>query len=213
MRCLLIIAVLFSSSSAFAQKKEEINFSDALQIDSSEYFLIPRLVDESNKDQYSKGKGYTLWGNYSDIYFYNTKTNQTKKLFEGKLALIAPFMIKRYSYYTTEREPDLTNNILPKHILFLVRTDDFNGGKALDSDDPSYLYISTKTGDNLRQITPGGFHVISWTISKDKKTILVKGKNDKNKNKKFGNGDDELYYRVDLDDDISKIQHHPINLQ
>ena len=213
MRCPLIIAVLFSSLSAFAQKKEEINFSDALQIDSSEYFLIPRLVDESNKDQYGKGKGYTLWGNYSDIYFYNTKTNQTKKPFEGKLVLIAPFMTKRYSYYTTEREPDLTNNILPKHILYSARTDDFNGDKALDSDDPSYLYISTKTGDNLKQITPDGFHVISWTVSKDRKTILVKGKNDKNKNKKFGNGDDELYYRIDLDDDISKIQYYPINLQ
>ena len=32
-------------------------------------------------------------------------------------------------------------------------------------------------------------------------------------NKKFGNGDDELYYWIDLDDDISKIQCSPINLQ
>jgi len=214
MRCLLtVILVLFYSLSTLAQKKEEINFSDALQIDSSEYFLIPRLVDESNKDQYGKGKGYTLWGNYSDIFFYNTKTNQTKKLFEGKLALIAPFMTRRNYYYATEKEPDLTNNILTKHILYSARTDDFNGDKALDSDDPSYLYISNKTGSNLRQITPNGFHVISWTVSKDRKTILVKGQNDKNNNKKFGNGDDELYYRVDLDDDISKIQCSPINLQ
>jgi hypothetical protein len=214
MRYLLaIISVLLCSLSAFAQKKEEINFSDALQIDSSEYFIIPRLVDESNKDQYGKGKGYTLWGNYSDIFFYNTKTNQTKKLFEGKLAIIAPLMTKRYSYYAIEKEPDLTNNILPKHILYLVRIDDFNGDRALDSDDPSYLYVSNKTGSDLRQITPAGFHVMSWTVSKDKKTILVKGRNDKNKNKKFGNGDDELYYRVDLDDDISKIQCYPINLQ
>ena len=75
-----------------------------------------------------------------------------------------------------------------------------------------YLYISTKTGDNLRQITPKGFYVISWTLSKDKKMILVKGKNDKNKNKKFGNGDDELYYRIDLDDDISKINCYQINM-
>jgi hypothetical protein len=214
MRCLLIaIPVLFYSLTTFAQKKEEINFSDAFQVDSSEYFLITRLVDESNKDQYGKGKGYLLLGNYSDIFFYNSKTNQTKKLFEGKLVLIAPFMARRYSYYTTEREPDLTNNILSNHILYSARTDDFNGDKALDSDDPSYLYISAKTGDNLRQITPVGFHVISWTVSKDKKTILVKGQNDKNKNKKFGNGDDELYYRIDLDDDISKIRFYPINLQ
>ncbi|HEU4859043.1 MAG TPA: hypothetical protein VFT15_04370, partial [Chitinophagaceae bacterium] len=75
-----------------------------------------------------------------------------------------------------------------------------------------YLYVSTKTGDNLKQITPKGFYVLSWTLSKDKKMILVKGKNDKNNNKKFGNGDDELYYRIDLDDDISKIQCYQINM-
>lgn len=129
------------------------------------------------------------------------------------MAIIAPFTTRRYSYYVTEKEPDLTNNILPKHILYSVKTEDFNGDRALDSDDPSYLYISSKTGNDLRQITPAGFHVISWTVSKDRKTILVKGQNDKNNNKKFGNGDDELYYRVDLDDDISKIRCSPINLQ
>jgi hypothetical protein len=75
-----------------------------------------------------------------------------------------------------------------------------------------YLYISTRTGDDLRQITPKGLNVLSWTLSKDKKMILVKVQNDKNRNKKFGNGDDQLYYRIDLDDDISKIQCYQINM-
>jgi hypothetical protein len=213
MRCTLtlVITVLFFSI-ASAQKKDEINFSDAFQLDSSEYFLIPRLLDDSNKDQFDKGKGYVLWGNYTDILFYNTKTNQVRKLFEGKSALIAPFLQKRNSYYSQEKEPDLTNNILPRLIIYSVRSDDFNGDKVLDSDDPSYLYVSTKTGEQLKQITPNGFHVISWTVSKDKKIILVKGQNDKNKNKKFGNGDDQLYYRIDLNDDISKIQCYQVNL-
>jgi hypothetical protein len=200
------------ASTLFAQKKEEIAFSDAYQIDNSEYFLIPRLLDDSNKDQFDKGKGSVLWGNYTDIIFYNTKTDQSKKLFEGKLALIAPFLTKRNSYYSTEKEPDVTNNILPHHIIYSARVEDFNGDKVIDSDDPAYLFVSNKTGDKLRQITPAGFHVISWTVSKDKKIILVKGQLDKNKNKKFGNGDDQVYYRVDLDDDISKIQCNPVNL-
>jgi len=75
-----------------------------------------------------------------------------------------------------------------------------------------YLYISSKTGDNLKQITPKGFNVVSWTLSKDKKMILVKGQNDKNGNKKCGNGDDEVYYRIDLNDNIAKIQCYQINL-
>lgn len=209
---LTAINVLLLSVTIVAQKKEEIVFSDAFQIDSSEYFLIPRLLDDATKDQYDKGRGYVLWGNYTDVIFYNTKNNQSKKLFEGRLVLIAPFLTKRNSYYSTEKEPDVSNNILPHHIIYSVRTEDFNGDRTIDSDDPSYLFVSTKTGDNLRQITPGGFHVLSWIVSKDKKTILVKGQNDKNKNKKFGNGDDQLYFRIDLSEDISKIQCYPINL-
>jgi hypothetical protein len=57
-----------------------VNFSDPFQIDSSEYYLIPELVDNDNKDAYGKGVGYLSWGDYIDIYFYNSTTKQTKKL-------------------------------------------------------------------------------------------------------------------------------------
>lgn len=207
-----LLLISFLSSASFAQKKEEINFSDPFQLDSSEYFLIPELVGSDNKDVYGKGVGYLNWGDYMDIYFYNSNTKQTKKLFDKQLALIQSFSKREY-YYDKGRESERPANILPKHIIYLARTENFNGDNALDSQDPVYLYISTKTGDNLTQITPKGFFVISWTLSKDKKMILVKGMNDKNKNKKFGNGDDELYYRVDLDDDISKINCYQIDLR
>src|SRR5436190_1264055 len=91
-------------------------------------------------------------------------------------------------------------------------SENFNGDKSLNSDDPVYLFLSTKTGDNLKQITPQGFHVYSWTVSKDKKMILVKGKADKNGDKKFGQGDDDIYYRIDLNTDISKIKCEPISM-
>lgn len=205
---LLISSICFASS---AQKKEEVNFSDPFQIDSSEYFLIPLLVDEDNKQAYGKGVGLLPWGDYIDVYFYNSTTNQTKKVFGDQLALIQSFNPRRY-YYERDKEPEIPANILSSQVVYIARTDDFNGDKALDSHDPLYLYISTKTGDNLRQITPKGFNVLSWTLSKDKKMILVKVQNDKNKNKKFGNGDDQLYYRIDLNDDISKIQCYQVNM-
>ena len=198
---------------SYGQKKDEINFSDPLQVDSSEYFLIPKLIDNDNQQAYGKGKGYVPWGNYSDIFFYNAQTNQSKKLFSEQLALIVPFFARR-SYYDTDnnKAKETPANLLPKHIVYLARTENFNGDNALDTEDPIYLYISTKTGENLKQITPKGFNVITWTISKNNQLILVKGENDKNNNKKFGNGDDELYYRIDLNEDISKIKCYQINL-
>ena len=206
---LFLISIISSTSSA--QKKDEVNFSDPFQIDSSDYYLIPELVDNDNKDAYGKGIGLFNWGDYIDIYCYNSTTKQTTKLFDKQLALIQSFN-KRDYYYYRGKETEIPANILPRHIVYLARTENFNGDNALDNQDPVYLYISTKTGDNLTQVTPKGFYVISRTISKDKKMILVKGKNDKNNNKKFGNRDDELYYSIDLDDDISKIQCYQINM-
>ncbi|HRE37292.1 MAG TPA: hypothetical protein PK092_02525 [Chitinophagaceae bacterium] len=209
---LVAVAAVLLCLSAAAQKKEEVLFSDPYQIDSSDYFLVPRMIDDLNAAAYGKGKGYLPWGNYSDIVFYNSETNQSKKLFGDKLALINTFSQRRnYYYYDESREKEIPANILRHHIIYLVRTENFNNDGGLDTDDPVYLYISTKTGDNLRQITPGGFHVLSWTVSKDQKMILVKGQNDKNGNKKFGQGDDQLYYRIDLEDDVSKIRCYPLN--
>src|SRR6185295_11251926 len=94
---LLFLAITLCSYS-FGQKKDEINFSDPFQIDSSDYFLIPRLIDDKNEDAYGKGKGYLPWGNYNDIYFYNSKTNETKKLFGSTLAIISTFSPRRYYY-------------------------------------------------------------------------------------------------------------------
>jgi len=50
------ILFAFVSTAGLAQKKDEINLSDPYQIDSSEYFIIPRLVDNDNKEEYGKGK-------------------------------------------------------------------------------------------------------------------------------------------------------------
>jgi hypothetical protein len=202
---------LLLSLQASAQKGDEVNFTDAIQLDSSEYFLIPKLLDDNAPSVYGKGKGYVMWGNYSDIFFYNSATGTTKKLFGPTLSLIVPFHPRVYYGYGV-KPPDTPPNFLPRHIVYLARTENFNGDNALDSDDPVYLYLSTRSGEQLKQITPKGMNVLSWIISRDKKFLLVKVQQDKNGNKKFGNGDDELYYRVDLADDIAQVKCYQIVL-
>lgn len=211
---LLAILLQLLSPGAFAQKKDDINYSQAFQLDSTEFFIIPRVVDNDDQQDYGKGKGYFMWGNYRDVIFYNSKTNQSKKVFGDQLALIQPFFKTRNAYYygSDDDKLDKSDNILPEHIIYLARTENYNKDNALDSDDPLYLYISSRNGENLKQITPQAMHVLSWTVSKDNKMILLRIMSDKNGNKKFGNGDDESYYRIDLDVDISKIKCYQISL-
>jgi hypothetical protein len=205
----LAVFILFAQSIA-AQKKAELNLSDAMQVDSSDYFIIPRLVDSYDRSLYGNGKGYMPWNNYSNIYFYNTTTNESKKLFGNTLVLIVPFITGNFS---KDPSPQYPANLLDKHIVYLARTENYNRDNAIDSQDPVYFYISDKTGNNLKQITPQGMNVVSWVTSKDRKIILVKLQIDKNGNRKFGEGDDDVYYRIDLKDDISQIEARQVKLQ
>lgn len=204
----LHVFLMLVSVSSFSQKKTEINYTEAFQIDSSEFYLIPELIDGDNRNSY--GKIWNTWGNYSNVHIYDAKNNTVKKVFDKQTVLIETFF--KRDYYQQTGKDKVSENLLPDHIVYLVRTDNFNKDNTLDNDDPAYLFISKRSGDSLTQITPNSFHVMSWTLSVDKKMILVRGKFDKNGNKKFGNGDDDSYYRIDLNDDISKIKCYPIYL-
>jgi hypothetical protein len=96
------------------------------------------------------------------------------------------------------------------YIIYLARTDEYNKDGVIDDDDPIYLFVSTKTGENLKQITPNGMNVTSWKITRDGKTIIVTIQNDKNSDKKF-NDEDEIIYQIDLNEDIQKIKISPIS--
>lgn len=205
------ISALFIFCITNAQKTGGISLADAIQVDSSNYFIIPHQVETKDKEDYGKGKGYFLWGAYSNITFFNTATNQSKNLFQDKKVLISAFR-EPYSYYkipAVEKIP----NFFPKHIVYLVRSHDFNKDGALDSEDPVYLYVSDKTGNGLRQVTPDGYNVISYTASKDGGTILVKTQKDSDGNKKFRPGDDDIYFKIEMNDDTAKIKCLEINLQ
>lgn len=192
-----------------AQKKIETVYSDPMQLDSSEWFMIPVFIDrEEESEGLSKVAG---WGDYRDIIFYNQRTKETKKLFGDKLAIVEAFRTARYSYNNGEPAQP-SKNTLPNHLVFLARTDNYNEDRVIGYEDPVYLYTCSRSGDNLKQVTPAGVHVLSWTVSKDNKMILVKALNDKSGNKKFGKGDEQVYYRIDLDDDVSKIQCYPVAL-
>lgn len=209
-----LIALIFSNT-IFGQKmdKNETNFTDPFQIDSTEYFLIPKTINQYQQTAYGQGKGSFPWGSYGNIVFYNAKTNQSKKLFGDKLVLIAPFQRKQYYYRDDdEKNKEIPANVLPNHIIYTAITENYSGDTALDADDPVYLYVSTKSGENLKQLTPNGIHVVSWIVSKDKKMILVKALNDKSGNKKFGKGDDYVLYRIDLHEDISQIKCYLIEI-
>jgi hypothetical protein len=207
------LVFLIHSAFAFAQKdKIGTDLSEAYQLDSSEYFMIPQLLNETTKEVYGKGKGIVPWTSYTEVILYNSSTNQSKKVFQGMKVLVAPFFATTRYYYSMEKPKEAPENFLDNHIVYLVRSENYNSDSGLDTADPLYLYISDRSGGNVARITPVGHNVLSWSLSKDKKFILARVQTDRDGNKKFNEKDDEVYYRIDLDKDISKIKCYPIPL-
>lgn len=194
------------------KNRDSVSYRQPIQIDSSDYFIIAKQIAKSDRAKYNTNLDY--FGNPSywaeefyceDIIIYNRKTHDSKNLFKIKPSLV--LAISDYSSYGGMN----ISAILKKHLLFLAKTYDHNKDGILDHSDPLYLFLATKSGDSLTQISPNGYNVITWTLSKDKKNILVKMVKDTNGNNKYSD-EPEIFYQIDLHDDISKIKCYPINI-
>ncbi len=215
---LLVLGTFYS----FGQVKYSngINYAPPLQIDSSDYFIIGSLVNKSNKLKYNfdnknQFEGYDgqikFWTN---VFIHSIKDKKIKKMFPSDLVAVYPmqntmlYVRFDYGYYEPNK---MLSGMSSDHLIYLVRTDEYNKDGILDEDDPVYLYVSTKTGESLKQITPVGMSVTNWKMARDGKTIIATIQNDKNNDKKFED-EDETIYQIDLNQDISKIKCSPVGL-
>lgn len=190
--------------------KDGTNYSGIIQIDSSEYYIISKLIDKNSKSKYGMSRGY---GNEAtNIYIYNSRLKQSKALFSLSPALISA-VVADYKIYNRGYggQGIKSSTILTDDLLFLAQDKDYNGDGIIDDDDPAYLFVSTKSGDDLTRITPVDMNVVSWTASNDGRVLIVRLQKDANNDKKF-TSESELIYEIDLNKDISKIKITPIPL-
>ncbi len=204
-RIFLSFVFLLNIFQVSAQKKNGILFDDAVQIDSSEWFLIPEKIGLADIESYGKGKGFVPGGDYKEVMIYNAQTNMSKNLFQGKKVIISNFQPTSRIYHNSDPIPDVTN-ILKGQVLLLVRSENLNKDNGLDSDDPVYMYIVNKNGEGLSQITPSGMHVRTWKYYSSRNMVMARIQKDSDNNGKFDHRDDEFFYKIVLQPDISQIK-------
>ena len=162
------------------------------EIDTSGILMFPLSMGETERDGGSFSyKGMPNNG-YWNIIFYNSKTRQYHLLSDRKM------VIGNYDYkYGSGINENISQTI--NHIFYTVRTDDFNKDKRLTDQDPEYLFVSDKFGNNFKQISPTGYNLTNWKFIKStNKVILTVGK-DSDKNNKFDNSDEITTFEIELD--------------
>ncbi|SOD11877.1 hypothetical protein [Pedobacter xixiisoli] len=208
---LLILALVISCGQNNNQQQEKGNSaSDSLavvndpknnlniqtnsfsEIDSSGVLMFPLSMGETEREggslSYKEMPNHGYW----NIIFYNSKTKEYYLLSERKM------IVGNYDYKFGSDDNDNISQTT-NHIFYTVRTDDFNKDKKLTDQDPQYLFISDKFGNNFRQISPTNYNLNNWRyIKSSDKVIMTVGK-DSDNNLEFDNSDEITTFEIELD--------------
>jgi hypothetical protein len=89
--------------------------------------------------------------------------------------------------------------LITTHIFYSITTNDFNKDKRLTLEDPNYLYVTDRQGNNFRQISPSNYNIENWRYIKSSNKILMMLKKDSDKNFRFDNNDEVTTFEINLD--------------
>lgn len=193
---------------SFAQdyKIRRQSFDSYRQLDSTSYILIAIEWDNSPRVDEIKVAGA---GKGQNIFFYDPETEEKRFLFEGRMQIIESYkghlLNSRYKGDTSERP------LNKEHMYYSVINEDYNRDKKLDSNDPSYLYMSRFDGTGLTRLTPESYDLQTYRYIEKSNIILATLTYDENKDGKFNNNDSEVLYKIDLNDlskskEVTKLQ-------
>jgi hypothetical protein len=195
-----------ATASSVAQQaikaKLHIPVGSSVLIDSSDYVMYPLSLSEivtEEKDEYGSSyseRATTYW----NILFYNPRSNQSHLLTSEKLVIssYAGQNLGNSSDSDGSRKAYLRTYAADKLLYFSATTTDFNHDGQLTDTDPTYLFISDKSGENFRQVSPDSLHVTGWEIQRNTGKILLQTTQDSNHDRKFGEGDESVPYVYDI---------------
>jgi hypothetical protein len=210
--CLTIFCIYISNANGQNLISKGPSYNNPIQIDSSDFYLIPKIVDKSNANEYSQDLRDYRDLIITDVIIYNSKTFTTKSLFSKQRSFIYPINGSFESEMTTIYPPlsGFTNSfksslILRDKLIFIAITSDFNKDGLLSEEDALSIYISEKNGENFRQITPPNLNLTGLTFSKDLKTLFITLQNDSDNDKSFKDEQGTLY-QINLDKQFSNLE-------
>lgn len=164
------------------------------EIDSSGVLIYPLMTKESQYEGRKASYKEMPYNEYWNLIFYDSKTKDIHLLTNQKMIILD------YNYkgnYEDEKEFFFST----KYIFYTIRVDDFNKDKLLTEQDPKYLFISDKFGNNLKQISPKNYNLNSWRYVKSSNKVIMTVEMDSDGNSVFDRTDEITSFEIDLERD------------
>lgn len=185
-------------------KRDDISlkFNQPVQIDSTAYVMYPlMLTDNDGKDRGIVSKSYSGQNVFWNIVFYNTQTGEYHLLDSTRKMAIYSYAQGNAKNNFSSNQTDqilLTDNQTGNLIYYWMTTIDFNSDERIDLNDPKYLFVSSKDGKNLKQISPDDYNVVYWQTIYSTDKVLMQAVKDLNNNKKFDEDDESVPFIYDI---------------
>jgi hypothetical protein len=175
-----------------------IIFAAPQVIDSSHIVIYPLILEKTTYGSgFSSGSGEWERTNYWNLLFFDAETNQQHLLTRDKKIIIFSINSGESSSFARHIPTD-RNNIYKDNIFYEAITKDYNQNDYLDNNDPTYLFISDKQGNNFRQLSPENYNIKSWTVVEGTTKIILQAQRDDNNDKKFDENDKTIPMIVDV---------------
>lgn len=172
-----------------------IQTSSFSEIDSSGILMFSLSMGESEREGISSSYKEMPNDSYWNIIFHNTKTNEHHLLSDKK-------MLIRNTYFNYNSDENINVLNPKKHIFYSITSEDFNKDKRITFEDPEYLFVTDRQGNNFRQISPSNYNLESWQFVKVSNKIVMTLKKDSNKNLKFDRNDEVVTFEINLDSGV-----------
>ena len=183
------------------EKVSDLNIQtiNSFEIDSTGILAFPLSIGETIESSriessFKSDKGSSYW----NIIFYNSNTGEKYLLSKQKM-LISNYETGYSNYDSSNEKFTQIDTSSKKYIFYNIITDDYDGNKKLNYEDPTYLFFTDKEGKNLKQISPKNLNVVNWKIVPKTRKILINVQKDSNGNKRFDEKDDIISMDYSLD--------------
>jgi hypothetical protein len=164
------------------------------QIDTSGILMFPLSMVETESDRTSLSYKEISVNNFWNIIFFNGKTNDYHLLSDKKM------IIRNYnSKYSSTGNDNADIGRTSRYIFYSITCDDFNKDKKLTDQDPDYLFVTDKEGNNFRQISPANYDLKNWQFIESLNKVLLTVKKDSDNNNKFDEKDEVTAFEVEID--------------
>ena len=185
----------------------KLHFNQPVSVDSSAVVMYPLTLDKNDEEDRGLGSSYSNPATYWNIVFYNTATGQSHLLDDRRKMVICSYTPSNSNAGSSPEQGsrESGHNQVDKFLYYSIIITDFNKDGRLNSDDPTYLFVSDKNGENLKQVSPTNLNVSSWQTIKATNRILLQVTKDSNGDGQFTDKDETIPMAYDLSKDrVSK---------